>query len=55
MGWFPMPRHAIEQQGEICIELNLEHQFVLIVIDNRTGFPEKLDFQNTESVRVATE
>jgi len=46
-------KHAFpdEKDGELNIELySKDDQFILIVSDNGEGFPEDLDFRNTESL-----
>jgi two-component sensor histidine kinase len=48
-------KHAFpiaNQEGEIHVDLyaSPDHKFTLIVSDNGIGFPQALDFQNTESL-----
>ena len=39
------------QKGKINIDLHLEgEKYMLIISDNGIGFPEDLDFQNTETL-----
>jgi two-component sensor histidine kinase len=45
-------KHAFPEgrEGEIRIGLCSENKFTLMVNDNGIGFPEDLDFRNTESL-----
>lgn len=40
------------KEGEICIDIRLndDYTFTLILSDNGVGFPEDLDFRNTETL-----
>ena len=51
-------KHAFETgQGEICVDLhpNDDDTVTLTVSDNGSGFPEDLDFRNTDSLETRTE
>jgi two-component sensor histidine kinase len=43
---------ASDREAEIRVELHSlrDHELTLVVGDNGVGFPQELDFQNTESL-----